>query len=178
MLTHLKTHIFLPEQTLELKISPVDVVSVNRDGKWINGRRDQQFSILSKKVASFNRLSHCIREIQHSGLVVNGQTAGLGQILVNDCRLQRSCHGRLVDLSTFPESSPIGEEHGSIAGCNDDGPRSFHSCDVNDVGSINVHRVDGTVSRIGPINPFVNPVIGDSFRVYSLLDDGRVVLGV
>ena len=71
-LLHVGARVFLsPVQSSQLEICPVDEVSVNSDGEWINGGCHQQLSVLSGEVTSLYCLPDSISEVQHTIVIIN-----------------------------------------------------------------------------------------------------------
>ncbi len=155
----------------KLKVGPVDEVSVNGDGERVNGGGHQNLTTRSVDGNSFDDFSDGVREVEHVLFVVDGEAARLSQVGRDDGFLQSSSHGCSEDLAALAEPSPVGVEHVTLAGMNNDGSGSVDVSNINDLTSVFVHRVDGAVARVRPVNLLVNPIESDSFGIDSLLQN-------
>ena len=165
-LLHVGTGVFLGSvDSSQLKISPIEIFGIDGHCEWIDSGRDQSLSSCAVDGDPLNGLSDRVGEIDHIFVVVDGQSARLGQIRADDGLFKRAGHCGFVDLGALSESSPIRVEKKAFARMNGDSSWPLYVCDRYNVGSVGIHGVNGPVLGVGPVNLLVHPIERDAFWV-------------
>lgn len=155
----------------KLEVSPVDELLVHGDGEGINRGGNEDLAVRSVDADPLDDLADGVGEVEHVFVVVEGEATRLCQVGIYEFLFQSTGHCRSDDLAGLAETAPVGVEQVAFARMHDDGSRSVHLRDINDLATVRVHGVDGPVPAVGPVDFLVHPIVGNALGVDALGGD-------